>query len=455
MLTRKKLLFLSPNEFTLHRTEINVCPPEDRQIILEAEMPWESRFIAFYTSMVHIDGEYHLYYTCRDTDGKGSLCYAHSNDGVHFVRPNLGIVNYHGSKNNNMLGIDSLEGNVFYDPEAIPEERFKYLAHHYDVGFILHTSPDGINWKHNDTVLLDRFCDSQNVLKKDEKTGCYLLYTRGWKTLANGEKKRVVLRIEWPDIHTPYTMNIDKDSHYHGKLRVISNEAPCVMETDENDPNETDVYTNAVEEYEGYYVAFPAFYRHYPKDSKYINDGELEVMFMGSADGVHWHRYDRKPYISRESSGRFANRMSFIGTGLVSHGEELTQYGTIFRTSHGANPERDKKCDGKIVVYTQRKDGFVCVSFPASGGTMITESWKRCGNILHARMDLGVCGTIHFALADNQGKPIDGYTFAECKMENINSNEWVVSWSRNGNMPEVVRVISEGKNCRLFSISWE
>lgn len=135
-MTHQKLLFISPDEFSLTDGAIlHVCPPLDRQIVLKAERPWESRFIAFYTTILKIGREYRLYYTCRDTTGFGSLCLAVSQDGVHFQRPDLGLREYHGSRHNNMLNIDSLEGNVLILRRRLGTSAFSIWHIHIRMAF--------------------------------------------------------------------------------------------------------------------------------------------------------------------------------------------------------------------------------------------------------------------------------------------------------------------------------
>lgn len=458
---RKKILFLSPDEVVLERAFFSVCPPIDRQVIMKAEMPWESRFIAFYTTMIKVDDEYRLYYTCRDTSGFGSLCLATSRDGIHFERPNLGLREYHGSRNNNMLNIDSLEGNVIYSPNAPHEERFIYLAHTYPEGFYLHTSPDGIHWKKQDTVLLERFCDSQNiVIRNPEKQDEYLMYARGWSPCGeNGSMMRTVVRIEWPDIHTPLACSKHKMPYkWSHNLPPFSSEEEIVMSCDYSDHPRSDVYTNSVELYEGYYISFPSIYWHElsPEEGgKYANNGDIEVMCSGSRDGHRFYRYDRTPYIRNEIGGRFASRMAFIGPGILKENGVLRQYGTIFRTRHGETPERDMCADGSIVAYDQRIDGFVCACFPSMGGRITTQPWEKQGDVLLINADCGVTGTLSFALSDACGRILPGFDFDDMTTLHVNSISYPLHW-KGGCVPteDIIRVLINGKNARLFSIAW-
>ena len=67
---------------------------------------------------------------------RGRLCYAESADGVHWERPNLGLVEFRGSGDNNILGPavhDPVRqagwnaGTVFKDPTAPPQQAIQAL----------------------------------------------------------------------------------------------------------------------------------------------------------------------------------------------------------------------------------------------------------------------------------------------------------------------------------------
>lgn len=73
--------------------------------------------------------------TGEEIDGGKALrlCYAVSEDGVNWRKPELGLVEYEGSRRNNIVRIEgfpggSPEGSVFLDPKAPPEQRYKMLG---------------------------------------------------------------------------------------------------------------------------------------------------------------------------------------------------------------------------------------------------------------------------------------------------------------------------------------
>src|SRR6185436_4591716 len=81
---------------------------------------------------------------------------------------------------------------------------------------------------------------------------------------------------------------------------LIVDEMTTVLVCDDRDPPDTDIYTNAMQPYplaSGWYVGFPAFYRHDTK-SKLPSDGRTELQFVASRDGRSWQRYDRATYVS-------------------------------------------------------------------------------------------------------------------------------------------------------------
>ena len=84
------------------------------------------------------DGDrYRMYYRAAAWPGIGkeptlSVCLAESRDGIHWVRPELGMVEFQGSKKNNII-LSGEVANTFVpfkdtNPAARPEERYKALA---------------------------------------------------------------------------------------------------------------------------------------------------------------------------------------------------------------------------------------------------------------------------------------------------------------------------------------
>ena len=459
------LLFFDPvitNES--QNIEFIVCQPVDRRVILEPDRPWESRFIAFYTSVVKDDGRYRMFYTCRDNTGMGSLALAESDDGLSWRKPSLGVTEYQGSKNNNLLGIDSLEGTVLFEPDAPSEERYKYFAHHYRKGFLLHTSPDGIRWKTQPGVLMSFFCDTQNVVFYDKLIGRYVFYLRGYEERPGSMWKtpmRTVVRGETDDLSRPIPFTAAEHARKRGSQQMIYGEFERVLACDELDGADTDVYTMAAEPYPeapNYYIAFPALYRHDPPvkhGGRYDNDGDIETSFAGSIDGKLWHRYDRRPYIRNDPVGRFRCRMAFMGPGVFTEEGVLRQYGTIYRTRHGETSKRDEQPDGKLVCYEQRLDGFMCAELAKEGGFFTSCPWVCQGRGLLINVDCGMHGWVRVGLENLDGRVINGYATSDCNIVCTNETSAEVCW-KGGTLTKFsgkqIRVRVEGASSRIFAL---
>ena len=108
---------------------------------LEPSQPWENASLNWFSVLQH-DGKFRLWYECYDVEGwpttnDTSFCYAESLDGIRWVKPNLGLFNYHGSSSNNILfrevgppgAYSRVHGaGVFLDPSAPAATRYKCVS---------------------------------------------------------------------------------------------------------------------------------------------------------------------------------------------------------------------------------------------------------------------------------------------------------------------------------------
>jgi len=116
----------------------------------------------FYGTVLHDAGKYRMwYYACHpdyDRPGflkEGPVCYAESEDGLHFVKPELGQVEWRGSRANNIVALPDLwiEGAhaIKDDEDPDPSRRYKiiYNYKHPQSSWTVRsaTSPDGLHWQ--------------------------------------------------------------------------------------------------------------------------------------------------------------------------------------------------------------------------------------------------------------------------------------------------------------------
>ncbi|QIM63844.1 hypothetical protein A1D29_01065 [Pasteurellaceae bacterium Orientalotternb1] len=168
--------------------------------------PWEPRIDNGYPNVIlDNQGIYHCYYTLfvidpsstsiprekrsevsySTKDRQVGLAYARSTDGVHWEKPNLNLVEFEGSKKNNLIMRDVAGTGVLYEPnEPDPNKRFKLITRkEKNKKMAVAFSPDGIHfstlteWQENSPVL---GADCHNSVFKDSRTNQYILSTRLW-----------------------------------------------------------------------------------------------------------------------------------------------------------------------------------------------------------------------------------------------------------------------------------
>jgi hypothetical protein len=111
-------------------------PPKPAAPVVVADKPWESMSNGWGTMLIE-DGRWRLWYEAWDENYKddwdGRLCYAESTDGKTWIKPDLGLVEYNGSRNNNIIFDGRMSGCgfhghcVFVDPTAAPDSRYRMI----------------------------------------------------------------------------------------------------------------------------------------------------------------------------------------------------------------------------------------------------------------------------------------------------------------------------------------
>ncbi|MBI4026582.1 MAG: hypothetical protein HY360_16465 [Verrucomicrobia bacterium] len=127
----------------------------------------------FYGTVLHDEGRFRIwYYPCSFKSDSGvvprksslqwlaanmvlgPVCYAESDDGIHWLKPSLRQVRFNGSRDNNAIALSRLpiEGVTLIKDEDDPDPRRRYKmvynCLHPKKFFTLRmaTSPDGIRW---------------------------------------------------------------------------------------------------------------------------------------------------------------------------------------------------------------------------------------------------------------------------------------------------------------------
>ena len=478
MMTIPRHLFLDPSSLReLQNAILHVNPPRQAEAVIRADRPWERHPLGAFVTVREEEGLLRMWYTGRDRGGRTFMVYAQSSDGIHWEKPSLGVFDYEGSRDNNIVIEDFWEGTPFLDPNAAsPAEKYVYLGHAGDKGFYRFTSPDGLKWKQDERPLLPFRVDTHDVAFWDTQLGHYVLYLRGWNVPgAWDERLRKVVRLTLETLAVPAAVvpsgKGDNPTRDDDLPRVVD-EIPTVLSTDEHDPANTDIYNSAMQPYPldpRWYVGFPSFFRR-----ENLVVGRLEVQFVGSRDGIEWHRYDHAPYTAPGLAGSDSASRTYMGVGLVVRGDEIWQYGIGKGIPHGVGPAskqdeleedrrraipRDDRSDGTVYRYVQRIDGFVSLDFAFDGGRALTAPVKVEGDRLRLNVDTGALGDLRVALLGMDGKPLSGYTLDDSDRIETNSVRATVTWRGRGNLSALVgrevQVQFAGRRAKLYSFLFE
>jgi hypothetical protein len=409
------------------------------------------------------------------------LCHAVSTDGIHWQRPDLGLVEFRGSKKNNLVrGIgDSgvFEFACMRDPHGQPENRYLAINRGARSMYLIGSS-DGVSWHRIEGDVLPFTADSPNRLMWDERLNKYVAYIRGFP----GERTVVRCEVEDPyKIPWPFTPGAAKVPDKEYGAVYITDELPTVMATDELDPKGTDIMTPCVVPYphaQHVYLAFPGLFRHYPgyyalshgnaydarreesapvddktvgrENHRYFesdNNGPLDVHLCVSRDGIHWSRPERRPYVSvgcedEPDCGCIYN----MTLGIIRRGNILYQYYVGRRLTHAPAAWRDPRTKNvaQIMRLEQRLDRFVKAE-AIGAGTILTPPIRHRGKRLELNIDCGAMGEAWVELRNAANQPLPDFTLNDADPIDLNHVSTIVTWRGNANVGSTA-----GKPLRLF-----
>lgn len=464
--------------------KLQMNPPVKTEPVLMSETEVESHRIGCYSSILEFDSQYYMYYLAtpaQKTDTQEDIdlqftCLAVSDDGVNWRRQRVGMVEFRGSKDNNIV----LKGvaSMFVDPTASGGYPFKGICQNDATpgspqGIYAWGSKDGIVWERvSSEPVLPFYCDTANVCFYDTRLNKYVSYLRSWlhkdpklnhSAPPHNISIRAVARYETDDFYKlpwPNAVYDPSQKRWDQKYHHIVNELPSVMIPDEFDPAYTDIYNPSAMQYpwaEDVYLAFPSLYRRYEEftagfkfDShgrdhrgQRDSDGGMSIQISLSRNGVQWERM-REDYVGPGFIGEEDGGSLYMCAGMIRKGDDLYQYYGGLPFTHGDyDIEKDKKT-GAIIRTVQRLDGFMSADAGAAGGELTTPPIKFEGNRLELNINCGGMGEAWVEILNADGRAIEGFTMEDSV--SVDRNDVVQEvWWKNG--PDVSKLA--GKPVRL------
>lgn len=414
-------------------------------------------------------------------------------DGVNFRDHETGI-EYRGSRNI-AVAAPTATGTVFIDPNAPPEERWKYVSGFHDRGTFIFSSPDGWRFTRHPTAVIPLHVGSQANVFWDDQRGTYVGYHRSdCHAYPQGEEtRREWVMTETRDPIAPWEFTprsveeireIRREVHLrdpqpwymdNGPLTPAGfcREYPSVFgPDDEIDPSGTDVYVPKTVKYQwapDVYLAFPTMYFHYwdagPEarqtlgaEERGLGSGPIETQIEVSRDAVNWKRYPRPVYIGIGEHAGYNIVQAYIAHGMVRRGDEIWQY--YFGTEeYHSSMQRDKPRRGVFRVV-QRLDGFVSADTPYdTTGVLVTKPLVFEGNRLVLNIDTDATGYAQVGILDENGRPIEGFSLDDCVYINGDFIEKEVEWLRKGTdvsalEGRTVQLVFRMRGSKLFAMQF-
>ena len=456
-----------------------VNPPAKRPgAILRSDKPWDA-FTMGWNCLLKDDGVYKMWYHGCDGDqwtgGRWRLCYAISQDGLSWEKPNLGLVEYEGSKDNNILVDDIKLGNVFIDPHGKTEERFKMVELVAKSGIRVGTSPDGLHWNLPSDMVSGELLDTPKQAWWEPRLNKYVVYLKLRVTEDNTPAYPFVSPIESdPPVVAPKLMRPGRSI---GRIEVDDITQPwpdedirTVLTADEHDLPDSDIYHHDVYPYPyatDAYFMFPMTYQHFRDDETTVgNNGLNDAQFCASRDGVHWMRYDRKPYISRGLPGEHDYGSLKATPFHIRKDNYLYQCYTGGPWTHGgyrrlSEQERRDKANwgrGYYGLVMQRLDGFVSADAVYTGGWLVTPPIVFKGDHLELNIDVAAMGEAMVEVQDEQGQPVPGFTLDECDRVLFNDVAYTVKWKGSSDVSALagrpVRLKVAMRSAKLYAFQF-
>ncbi|MFZ9683473.1 MAG: hypothetical protein ACO3DQ_09780, partial [Cephaloticoccus sp.] len=334
--------------------------------VIKADKPWEgSDTRVSFVIFDHTLGKFRMRYSSGEfrsggRNAKGEIivlgegddlakqrvsCEAWSDDGIHWEKPNLGLVEFNGSKDNNILPPETLRGYFFEDRhETDPAKRYKGLTRKgsysgQGMTFDLFYSPDGYAWT---------AYEKNPIIDTGDKAG------RWGPTDFMG----------WDPVRQTYVAYLENNFHTHSKYlhrrstgraespdMIHWSEPETIIRTDDLDYPDTEFYHLAATPYEGWTVGLLWIFS--------TTNTTHEPHFVFSRDGIHFDRRFREPVIRRGDNGDFDSVSVYAVTPLMHDDRILLYYtGTNWRSPEQLEALGDAAKAG-IGLAILPRDGFV------------------------------------------------------------------------------------------------
>lgn len=415
--------------------------------VLVPEKPWEGSTVYVYGTVLPTEDRigYRMWYHSW-AGGEYHNLYAESPDGLHWIKPDLGLVAYGGNTQNNILFRRTKEDHnpqvIYTSWEPVPERRYKLMNWDYGrtppknmvSGYYGAWSADGIHWTDapENPVFRDPTGDVGNFTW-DPHGARYIDYPKQF-TEVRGFRRRCVGFSATTDFeHWPTPTRVLEPDVYDDRwvTRPVEH---------------TDFYGLCGFAYESMYIGFLWVFRiTAPGD-----DGPIFVELVSSRDGIRWERQEapRPPILPLGPEGAWDAGMVFTTNHPLVEGDTVKLYYGGFDQTHAADTAK-----AAVGLATLRKDGFASLDAGDQEGSVSTAPFRSSGVGLAVNY-AAQGGSLCVEVLDEQGAVVEGHGRADCTPLTGDSVNEPVTWKTRAvlpDTPERIRLRFILRNASIYS----
>ncbi len=405
----------------------------DKNPVLAPDKEWEYNisgpFAAPFSDGIWYDerdGKFKMSYLAGKMNSNSYYtCYAESNDGISWEKPDLGIYGH-----TNIVDTCSRDASTTWldKNEKDPSKRFKMFNVEYDRLYrrfqvVLKYSRDGIHWGKGVAQSGDVF---------DRTTFFYNPFIKKWVLSMRSDseigRSRSYAEHEDPEMLVSIAHRLKREA---GDANIT-----FWFGADDKEPRnpgfpdiEPQMYNFDAIAYESIMLGFFTVWQG-PDNDVTAREGiqkRNEVLIGYSRDGFHWYRPTHKPFMGvNESPGAWnrANVQSIVGMPVIA-GDSLYFYASGRRLN-------TKKKDTHISagLATLRRDGFV--SMVSEGkGILTTRPVIFSGSYFYVNADVPENGELRVEILDDEGRIMEGFGKRDCIPMKVNSTRHMVQWKEH------------------------
>jgi hypothetical protein len=437
----------------LNGVRLQLQAPRDEGVALKFDKPWEGLFSGYATIVTLEDGRLRAYYrgkavANRDGSEEELTCCAESVDGRVWTKPELGLYEVLGTRQNNVVLMHAQTATHNFSPfrderPGVPAgERFKALGGTMDSGGLTAwKSPDGLSWqKMADAPVIPKalvpykyMFDSQNVAFWSAPEGRYVAY---YRVFENGIRR--IVRSESADFLKWSAPVLLEYRHPNGQAPIEH------------------LYTNQTHPYFRAPHLYVAVAARFMPGRRVLSDEQAKAIqvnpgyFKDTSDAIFM---TTRPVEGAEQAGFYDRTFleGFIRGGIgAQNWVSRTNYPALNVVPTGAQEmsifvnQDYAQPTAHLRRYSLRLDGFASLNCGYAGGHAITRPLVFAGRELSLNFATSAAGGVKVGLEDINGRAIPGFGVEDCVMQIGNELDRRVTWKSGSNVGSLA-----GKTVRL------